>query len=57
MKSYRATVTIEFDDEDLQGLAETLGADNINPHDALNGALDNLDIGVGIIETMRAVED
>ena len=51
MSKYRAIVSITFDDDDLQYLAEALDIDNINdPQEALNGSLDNLDLGSGWLE-------
>jgi hypothetical protein len=40
--NYKAVVTIEFDDQDLEDLAFSLGADKVNADDALRGELDSL---------------
>lgn len=57
---YKATVTIEFDDEDLEQLDESLDANGHyqeNPMDALNGALDNLALGSGWIEQLERISE
>lgn len=56
MTSYRAIVSIEFDDDDLKDLADDLDIDveRPDPNDVLFGALQNLEIGNGWIEQMFA---
>jgi hypothetical protein len=50
MARYRAIVSVEFDDEDLQSLAESIGADNVDPNEGLTGELDNFGLGTYWIE-------
>lgn len=46
MTKYRAIVSIEFDDEDLENLALQIGANGPIPPDlAIDGELDNLSFG------------
>ena len=54
MTKYRAIVSITFDDADLQEIANEFGVGNVDPHEALNGSLDNLDFGSGWIEQLFA---
>lgn len=56
MANYRAIVSINFDDDDLNELAEYLGVDagSLDPSDSVNGALDNLEFGSGWLEQLFA---
>lgn len=52
MTQYRAIVSITFEDDDLQELAEALGVpvDRLDPHESLWGSLDILELGSGWVE-------
>jgi len=50
MSKYRAIVSITFDDDDLEELAEVLEFDNPDAQDVLQGSLDNFVIGYPLIE-------
>ncbi len=52
MTKYRAIVSIEFDQEEIESFLEEIGADpeSADPHDDLNSALDNLPFGSAWIE-------
>ena len=50
MANYRAIVSIMFDSEDLQDFADSLGINGVNPDEALDGMLDNLEFGSGWTE-------
>ena len=52
MAQYRAIVSITFDGEELKDLAESLGVepDRLDPHQSLDGALDNLELGSAWVE-------
>lgn len=52
MTQYRAIVSITFDDDDLEELANAHGisAGEIHADEALDGTLDNLDLGNGWVE-------
>lgn len=52
MTTYRAIVSITFDDEDLAELAGIFGVepDRMDPQASLDGALDNLELGSGWVE-------
>lgn len=47
MKKYRAIISIEFDDDDLQQLADEHDVDvsRMDPSDVMNGELDNMSFG------------
>lgn len=59
MASYTATVTIKFDDEDIQELCDHYGIDyeRVSPVELLHGSLDNLDIGQGFVEQIVTDND
>ena len=42
MSKYRAIVSIEFDDEEVQEFAEMIGAGSIDPDDYVSGHLDEI---------------
>jgi len=50
MSKYRAIVSITFDDDDLEELAEVLEFDNPDAQDVLQGSLDNFVLGYPLIE-------
>lgn len=52
MANYRAIVSITFDDDDLESMAESYGIpeDRIDANEILTGSLDNLELGSGWIE-------
>ena len=54
MSKYRAIVSIEFDDDDLQELADALGVDldRISPDEAVIGELDGLALGSAWLEQL-----
>lgn len=52
MSRYRAIVSIEFDSEDLETLAENLGIGEMDPDEAVQGELDNFGLGTGWIEQL-----
>jgi hypothetical protein len=58
MTTYRAIVSITFDDDDLQAMADNLGVEverlRRDPGSTLNGCLDNLEFGGAWIEQLFA---
>jgi len=54
MTTYRAIVSVTFDDDDLQELADNLGinAARLDPLEAINGSLDNIDLGSAWVEQL-----
>jgi hypothetical protein len=50
MSKYRAIVSITFDDDDLDELAEVIEFDNPDAQDVLQGSLDNFVLGCPWIE-------
>jgi hypothetical protein len=45
MKKYRAIVSIEFTESDIDEVAEQIGVDSLDPIDFVNGELDNMFFG------------
>jgi hypothetical protein len=54
MTAYRAIVSITFDKDDLQDLADNLGinVDKIDPLEAITGSMDNIDLGSAWVEQL-----
>lgn len=52
MANYRAIVSITFDDDDLEQLAEECGIERIDAYESINGSLDNLELGTGWLEQL-----
>jgi hypothetical protein len=50
MSKYRAIVSITFDDEDLEEMAENIGIKSIDVDQMLQGELDNFGLGCPWIE-------
>jgi len=50
MTQYRGIVSVTFDDEDLQELCDACGVESMDPYDAIQGSLDNLELGSGWLE-------
>ena len=54
MTTYRAIVSIAFDDDDLKELAENLyiDPDDLDPDNAINGELDSMSFGSHWVEQL-----
>lgn len=55
MTTYRAIVSITFDDEDLSKLASAIGVgcnERLDPTNALDGELDCMSLGTGWVEQL-----
>lgn len=54
MTTYRAIVSVTLDEDDLQELADNIGIDvnKLDPLEAVNGSMDNIDLGSAWVEQL-----